>query len=264
MQDKHRTEKKYRIRALLGTLIFHLLVALLLILFGFKTPLPLPEEMAVIVDFGGGGGGGGSQSHVRTQQEVVRQDKTVTDNEQFIPKNAESSVTQLEPSPIVKEPVTNPIQEQSKEPTPDPRLSQYWQNRPRDASNTGSGTGSGVGTGQGSGSGAGIGTSVGSGVGSGTGGGSGPGYSLDGRSARYLPLPDYTEQEQGRVVVEIWVDKSGKVIRAIAGAKGSTTSNQSLWRKAEQAALQSKFSICDQCPEEQKGTITYTFIRIAQ
>lgn len=264
MQVQQTNQKKYRIQALIGTLIFHVLVLLLMCLFGFKTPLPLPEEIAVIVDFGGGGGGGGTQASVKTSQQVVQEDVKASQAEQVVPQHSQSVVTQPDPSPIVTPPVTNPVQEQPKEPVPDPRVTQYWQNRPRDASGSGSGTGSGTGTGQGSGTGSGIGTGSGSGMGSGTGGGSGPGYSLDGRSARYLPIPEYTEQEQGRVVVDIWVDKTGRVVRAIPGARGSTTTNQNLWNKARDAALQSKFSPCDQCPEEQKGSITYNFIRIGQ
>jgi hypothetical protein len=60
----------------------------------------------------------------------------------------------------------------------------------------------------------------------------------------------------------VWVDQQGNVTKAIAGAKGTTTSNPSLWRKAQQAALSAKFSVNLNAPEEQKGTITYNFIRL--
>ncbi|PLW91953.1 MAG: hypothetical protein C0592_13235 [Marinilabiliales bacterium] len=62
--------------------------------------------------------------------------------------------------------------------------------------------------------------------------------------------------------MKIWVDKNGNVTRAEPGDIGTTTSNQSLWAKAKQAALQAKFSVDMNAPEIQRGTITYTFIKL--
>ncbi len=39
-------------KGILGTAIFHLIVLLLLIFFGFFTPLPLPGEEGILVNFG--------------------------------------------------------------------------------------------------------------------------------------------------------------------------------------------------------------------
>ncbi|MDP4223473.1 MAG: cell envelope integrity protein TolA [Bacteroidota bacterium] len=106
----------------------------------------------------------------------------------------------------------------------------------------------------------------GSGTGnSGTGSGSGPGnqgisYELGGRGFRSLPRPDYTYQEEGRVVVEVSVDRSGKVIQAIPGTKGSNTLNENLLRVAKEAAMKATFDPKPSAPVIQKGTITYNFI----
>ena len=63
---------------------------------------------------------------------------------------------------------------------------------------------------------------------------------------------------QGVVVVEISVDKDGKVIKTRPGVKGSTTANKVLLDAAEKAARQTKFT-----PKpnviEQTGTLTYIF-----
>jgi TonB family protein len=141
------------------------------------------------------------------------------------------------------------------EPVVDPRIVDFWKSN---KSSTSQGSGSGNGTGEGPGKGPGS----GDGSGPGKGDGSGPNFSLHGRSAKYIPVPDYTEQDQGKVVVDVWVDKNGNVTKAVAGSKGTTTSNPSLWRKAQQAALNAKFSVSSDAPEEQKGTITYNFIRL--
>src|SRR5690606_11124354 len=83
--------------------------------------------------------------------------------------------------------------------------------------------GSGTGSGGGDGSGQGLGTGDGYGTGSGSGSGSGTGnYSLAGRKAIALPAPQFNCNQEGRVVVEISVDRSGKVIAAKAGVRGTT------------------------------------------
>jgi len=125
----------------------------------------------------------------------------------------------------------------------------------------GSGHGTGSGTGTGSGSGSGSGTGSGSGNGSGTGSGSGGGvnYSLEGRNPKSLLKPSYNSEDQGKVVVTIKVNKEGKVIEARAGAKGTNTSDQKLWKMAEEAAKRSTFTAKPDAAEEQKGTITYNF-----
>ena len=55
---------------------------------------------------------------------------------------------------------------------------------------------------------------------SGTGtGGRGISYNLQGRGVEALPTPRYDYQAEGRVVVEVSVDPSGKVVQAIPGSK---------------------------------------------
>jgi outer membrane biosynthesis protein TonB len=87
-------------------------------------------------------------------------------------------------------------------------------------------------------------------------------FSLTGRRANSLPLPEYTAQAQGLVVVTVIVNRQGQVVRATAGARGTTTSNQELWRRAEEAARRARFDVSTNAPEEQTGTITYNFIRL--
>lgn len=92
--------------------------------------------------------------------------------------------------------------------------------------------------------------------------GDGISFSLRGRSAKHLPKPEYRSDDQGKVVVTIYVDKYGNVKRAEAGAKGTTVTDLRLRKLAQQAALRAKFSQNPEAPEIQKGTITYNFIRM--
>lgn len=253
-------EKNFKKEALIGTIVFHTILLLLLLFFAFKTKLPLPEEIGVEVVFGGGGGGGGSSSNSRvTSTAPVSPTETLNPP---ITQNNQPVVTQTAPSEVIS-PTTQTQKVVKPEPVVDQRVTDFWGRRDQgNTQGTGSGTGSGQGSGEGQGTGSGKGSGDGSGVGSGSGDGSGPNFSLHGRSARYIPAPEYTELDQGRVVVDVWVDRNGNVTKAIAGARGTTTSNPSLWRKSQQVALNAKFSVNLDAPEEQKGTITYNFVRI--
>jgi TonB family protein len=97
----------------------------------------------------------------------------------------------------------------------------------------------------------------------GEGGGSGNqgniSYDLGGRGFQSLPKPNYDYQGEGRVVVEVSVDRSGKVTQAIPGTKGSTTLDEYLLRVAKEAALKARFDAKADAPVVQKGTITYNF-----
>jgi len=91
-------------------------------------------------------------------------------------------------------------------------------------------------------------------------GNNGISYDLSGRGVRKLPLPKYDYQEGGKVVVEVSVDRSGKVTQAVAGVKGSNTLDEYLLRVAREAALETQFEPKPDAPLVQKGTITYNFI----
>lgn len=112
------------------------------------------------------------------------------------------------------------------------------------------------------GTGGGDGGGDGPGHGPGSGPGSGPGkkfgFDLKGRAIVNPPSLPKDTKEEGKVVVEITVDKEGNVIEANPNGRGTTTSSAVLKAKARQAALATKFNVSGQF-EEQKGTITIVF-----
>ena len=85
-------------------------------------------------------------------------------------------------------------------------------------------------------------------------------YDLAGRQAMSLPKPTYDIRSEGIVVVEITVDRNGKVTKAVPGVKGSTTLEEYFLRVAREAAMSAKFDRKPDAPVIQKGTITYHFI----
>ena len=109
------------------------------------------------------------------------------------------------------------------------------------------------GTGGGEGGGEGPGKGPGKGIGNG-----GYGFSLSGRNMVTPPTLSKDTKEEGKVVVEITVDKNGKVIKADPNGRGTTTSSPMLKAKARQAALATVFNVSGEF-EEQKGTITIVF-----
>jgi len=92
----------------------------------------------------------------------------------------------------------------------------------------------------------------------GNGGGNGTPV-LPGRSSVALPRPEYGSNNQGTVVIQIWVGRDGRVLRAEYQPKGSNTSNGYLVKQATAAALKARFNPDPAAPDEQKGTITYIF-----
>ena len=90
--------------------------------------------------------------------------------------------------------------------------------------------------------------------------GNGIGYDLGGRGYKNLTMPPQGFPEEGHIVVEIWVDREGQVIRAEISPKGSTIVNNDMRQSAIQAAKRSIFNTDPDAPEEQHGTITYTFV----
>ena len=90
--------------------------------------------------------------------------------------------------------------------------------------------------------------------------GQGVQFSLSGRSLLSVKKPRNPTQEDGNVVVEIVVDKNGKVIKATPGARGSTTTNPTLYKMAKQAALKARFNVKSNTSHEQKGQMTFVFI----
>lgn len=99
----------------------------------------------------------------------------------------------------------------------------------------------------------------GKGSGNGLGIGNGPGYSLGNRKVLSKPAPNYNCKDEGKVVVEISVDRNGSVIVAKAGVKGTTNTSNCLLSQAKIAALNTKWEASADAPDIQIGKIIYNF-----
>ena len=94
--------------------------------------------------------------------------------------------------------------------------------------------------------------------GNGSGGSGGSGYGLNGRgkpsNGKVVPKCD----EEGRVVVEIHVNRDGRVTKAIPGVKG-TTGDLCLYDAAKQTALTYKWPADSKAPANQIGFVKIDF-----
>lgn len=94
-------------------------------------------------------------------------------------------------------------------------------------------------------------------------GSNGINFNLAGRSlCSTPPTPEYNSESEGKVVVEIRVDRKGNVVSASPGKAGTSTNDPILREAAKNAALKTKFNSDPNAAEIQVGTITYTFINL--
>ena len=245
-------EKKDRGIAVAGTILVHALIVLILFLMAFRTPLPLPGEEGVEVDLGMMDQGMGN---IQPEKPAIPQ---AAQPQQQTNKVKEDIVTQNdEEAPAIEKPKnTKPKQEKPVEepkPTVNKRALFKGNNNPQEGGSEGI-TGQPGDQGNPNGL-AGIKKYDGQG-----GKGNGTGYDLGGRGAKSLHRPNDDFSEEGIVVVDIWVNRQGKVTRAEVATKGTTVINSDMRQKAIQAALRSSFAADSNAPEEQHGTITYTFV----
>lgn len=275
----------------MGTAVFHITVLALLLILGFSAPQPPEFEEGIIVNFGTDEGGSGliEPSPPVVQEEVSspppdraadqsNEEPLLTQNNEEAPEvkkvdpEAEKKrLEKIEADRKLKEQMDAERKRREAEELEKKRIEEEQKrqneimNRTKEAlaksKNAGTSSKSEGETG-GTGN---QGTPTGSvnsknrGEGSGL-GDKGISYDLEGRGFQSLPAPKYELQEEGRVVVEVSVDRSGKVIQAIPGAKGSTTLNENLLKVAKDAAMQARFDAKPDAPAIQKGTITYNFV----
>ncbi len=92
------------------------------------------------------------------------------------------------------------------------------------------------------------------GSGSGTGG-----YGLNGRSLVSKGKVQQECNEAGRVVVQIWVDKNGNVVKAEPGVKGTTNTASCLLEPAKKTAFMHKWNLDSNAPSQQIGFVVVNF-----
>lgn len=263
-------------KAIIGTLVIHALIILALIFLAMKTPLPLPKEQGIEVSFGSNPRSNNKVKPTprsKPKPTMVQKKKAAISRKSKIAphknltQNVEKAPALPGKKPIKKEPNTVKRPEKVKKEKPKPKIKENKVKKSQPVINQRALfklSKSQI--------------AQSKGIGSGPGGmenprieqskafkhqgskGNGISYSLGNRNANYLDKPSASFNEQGAVVVKIWVNPQGKVIRAMVSAKGTTVLDERLRNIALQAARNSSFVSDPSAPAEQIGTITYTFI----
>ncbi|MDC3104047.1 energy transducer TonB [Flavobacteriales bacterium] len=246
---------KNRLKAIIGTVLFHIGLLLCFIFMGLTYQIPPPPEEGITINFGYQDFGSGSEQveQIVEEQEIIT--KEIVNNNPIVEDISTQNIEEI-PTTKLKEQLEKPKEVkkiEKKKPEPAVNTKALYPGKKQNNSNS-----QGVSEGQedqGSQDGdpnsntytfGGIGTN-------------GIAYQLGGRTIAKIKKPNYDSQQQGKVVVTIRVDRSGKVISATPGAKGSTTTNAYLYSKAKEAALITTFEANTTAPEIQIGTIIYNF-----
>jgi len=281
-------DRKDKIKAIIATILFHLLLIIGLLLMALVTPLPLPEEEGVEVNLGFTDVGSGNHQRIKPIQQVKPptpspkspaeeqiEEKIVEDTSEEAPaiqpkpikKPKKEKIVEEKPKeekeikeePIVEEKPVEVIEKKEPEPEPepvtDPRLMYTGKKNTNGDSSEGDDKVAGD-------KGKVTGDPNSSGYDGLGGKGNGVSYSLGNRKAKSLPIPAYDSKDQGKVVVSIWVNKMGVVTRAEIMQKGTNVTDIKLRNMARKAALKAKFTSDVEAAEVQKGSITYNFIKL--
>ncbi len=287
--DWEENEKQNRRKGLVTSGVVHAIIIIICLLFGLSSVFPPPVE-GILVNFGTMKTGSGNEPpKVEKQEEVapveksepmpvVEQEETpaevVTQDafeapavekpvEKKEPKKEPEKKKEVKPQPKpepVKEEPKKPVKEEAKEPVKEePKVdskSLYTgqksdENKPGSEGKTYTPGDQGDPKGDPSsknyeGETKGLGNI-------------GVGYDLTGRNLLDIPPIDKHYDEPGKVVVQIKVDRNGRVILAKYTVKGSTTTDPTLIALAEKAAREAKFTSNPNAPEEQFGSISFTF-----
>jgi len=246
-------DKNKRI-ALIGTVLFHALLLLILLSFYLEPPYPPRPEIGLEVNLGNSDDGVGAVQPETPQETVATPPPTpqeVTNTEHVVTQEQEKTV-QVNNKPKAEKP--QPKVEKPQE-EPKPQIDDRFVFKKKDKTKGGSEGKTGKPGDQGRENGTPDATNY-----VGDGGGNGISFYLKGRKSKRLPKPVYDSEEQGTVIVKVWVNQSGKVINAVVQEKGTTTADSRLRDMAVKAAKEAVFDANPDAPEVQTGTITYDFI----
>jgi len=262
------SEKKYGI---LGTFIIHNIIVLILLFTYVVLSKPAPSEGGILINFGDLESAGGQlEPELNNSQTSLPAEAAAS---KALPDEEDGMLTQdFEEAPVVKKtsekkkseikqetkPVETKTTTQVTKPVEKPRtVNTKALYSSKGQSTTESGSSEGIYKGQGN-MGSPTGTPESDNYSKGL-GGTGIVSNLNGRNPLLLQKPEFNIHKEGIVVVEITVNREGKVINATSGVKGSTIVDNTLYSAAKKAALESKFNIKSDAPDRQIGTITYHF-----
>jgi outer membrane biosynthesis protein TonB len=253
-------ENKRKRKAAFITIGFHLIVLVLFLFFGLTQPVPLPDDAGASIEFGWDeAASGDAVAMVENNTPVQQESPAPEETEEVIEEAPVEEVVTADESevsvPEAKE--EKPKVEEKPKPVeePKPTLSDELSKALESLSSPSGGGSQGDQTGTGD-----QGNPEGT-MGKGALGGGSGSWQLDGRSM----LPGYgtkirDTREEGIVVLNITVDRSGKVTAVSPNLKESNTTSQYLINLAKNDVLNNfRFNGDPSAAIEQRGKVRYVF-----
>ncbi|MGM0933430.1 MAG: energy transducer TonB [Bacteroidota bacterium] len=266
-------ETKHEKKSFAITVVLHVLLIILMLFLGFKYLDPPPEN-GIAINFGTSEVGAGenqptepieSAPQQTTAPEPVSQPEPVIEEEVVTQQIEEAPVIEKkkEPQPVKKETPEKPKEQppaEKPEPKPDKSTTDAMSSILNGPERSGSETGGEGDDNQAGDKGSPDGDpNANSYYGNGTGIDGDGNYRLGGRRALNKEKFVQDCNESGIVVVRIEVNRSGQVINATPGVKGTTNSASCLTEPAKRAAMATRFNSDENAPSRQVGTIIYNF-----
>lgn len=234
-------QKEDKRKALYAALIFLMLLILFFLLYNIQVPDPPLEEKVVEVEltFGSEPVGGSSSEAVATP--VPENTNTEETSREY--DTQEESPVQVNSGHSTNTQETNNTQE----------TQQQVDNTFTFGGNGGTTSGNGSGTGFGDGSGVG-------GNGSGNTAGDGNGSTnLNRKRLSNGSKPTAESQEEGKIVLDLWVDDQGNVVKTKYNESKSTSGSDFLIKLAKQWAVTMKYEKKLGAPDEYVGAVAFDF-----
>jgi len=256
------TEEQKKDRLIASVITFNLSVLVLLLcifLTAFSLPDPLPGETFVAVgmaDYGSVVEASGD-TESENPSESVEDNQAESQTTEAVETNTAPEVVTQETAPVTTPSGSNTVTptKPNPEPEPEPEVSKGLGNILDKINETGGGSPS-EGAGEGTGN---EGTQSGSINGMGVVSGDGIGFSLGDRGMTGRPKLSEQPKEEGRVVLDIYVDRNGNVLETRPNYDRSNTSSSYLFELAKKAAKKAKFQVSADAPPKQKGSMTFIF-----
>ena len=261
-----RTEvlkKDRRKSAIAALIIFLLLVVATFILTAYSIPNPPPGDTFVEVgmaDFGqdlSASGDTESETPSESPTEEVQEETSesqaadAADTQEIDTQETSEAVVESGSSTTT---TTTPNPTPTPDPKPDPKPSDELSGALGSLGQSGGGPSDGDGEGTGN-----EGVNDGEIDGKGVIAGGDIGWALSGRGIIGKPTVTDNVTDDGVVVLDIYVDRDGKVTRTKRNYTQSTTSNSYLFEISEKAAKKASFSVKPDAPAEQKGQMTFRY-----
>lgn len=240
------------LKALIMTLLISIGIVLLLMFLNLYRPNPLPTEVIVEIPLGigdpesGGGSGGAIKQDMTPAVEKEEAGSTITDNTKESPEIHT-------PNNVSTKPVNTNVKPNNNTKPNNPNALFPGMNNEGDGGGKDDGSGKGDGPDKGDGTGP-------NGNKPGINGPGGADYVMEGRTAVSKPKLTDTFEEEGKVVVNVWIDQSGAVTRTSINESLTNTSSPRLRSIAEKAAKKWKYSGSSKAAVEQKGSVIYKFV----